>query len=161
MTWLRQIPPAGDCPVGHRPSWSQAQLVTGPLRHRSTSSQAKIAATGPVTKWHALAGLWWSRSVTYWACDQLGLWPTGPVTNWACDEVTWACDQLGLWPTGPVTKWHGPVTNWACDQLGLWRSDIDQLGLWPTGPVTKWHASHGVSGNQNQNRRPRGGRLNH
>ena len=28
-----------DCSVGHRPSWSQAQLVTGPLRHRPTSSQ--------------------------------------------------------------------------------------------------------------------------
>ena len=26
------------------PSWSQTQLVTGPRRHRSTSSQAKIAA---------------------------------------------------------------------------------------------------------------------
>ena len=92
---------------GGLPSWSQAQLVTGPVGHRSTSSQV-----------HFVTG----HDSSNWACDkvacfrdEVGLWLTGPVTNWACDEVTWACDQLGLWPTGPVT-------NWACDEVTCFRS---------------------------------------
>ena len=62
----------GSMSLRHRPSWSQAHFVTGPVGHRPRQS----THTHTHTQTHAQV-----------LCCYPGLWRSGPVTNWACDQL--------------------------------------------------------------------------